>query len=125
MNQTIFERWNRVSLRTKITGVTVLMLTLGLLVSGIGTAAMLRSYAEQQLESRLRTIASGDVVSRYFYGDAEDSSADGLDVRPSDDVFVAKYDPRRAASWRTTGRADRAPRCRCSPRNSASPRSTR
>ncbi|MFK4730881.1 ATP-binding protein [Agromyces mediolanus] len=93
MNQTIFERWNRVSLRTKITGVTVLMLTLGLLVSGIGTAAMLRSYAEQQLESRLRTIASGDVVSRYFYGDAEDSSADGLDVRPSDDVFVAKYDP--------------------------------
>lgn len=93
MNQTIFERWNRISLRTKITGVTVLMLTLGLLVSGIGTAAMLRSYAEQQLESRLRTIASGDVVSRYFYGEDGDSSADGLDVRPSDDVFVAKYDP--------------------------------
>ena len=37
MHQTISERWNRISLRTKITGVTVLMLTLGLLVSGIGT----------------------------------------------------------------------------------------
>lgn len=92
MNQTLFERWNRISLRTKITGVTVLMLTLGLLVSGIGTAAMLRGYAEQQLESRLKTIAAGDVVSKYFYGDAGEREAEGLDVRPSDDVFVARYD---------------------------------
>jgi two-component system OmpR family sensor kinase len=44
MHQTISERWNRISLRTKITGVTVLMLTLGLLVSGIGTAAIRRAY---------------------------------------------------------------------------------
>ncbi len=92
MNQTMFERWNRISLRTKITGVTVLMLTLGLLVSGIGTAAMLRSYAEQQIEVQLKTIAAGDVVSKYFYGDASEVDDHGLDVRPSDDVFVATYD---------------------------------
>ncbi|MGX5695603.1 sensor histidine kinase [Agromyces soli] len=108
MNQTTFERWNRISLRTKITGVTVLMLTLGLLVSGIGTAAMLRSYAEQQLEVQLKTIASGDVVSKYFYGDASEVDDQGLDVRPSDDVFVATYDAESGQflqhNWQGRGR---------------------
>ena len=65
MHQTISERWNRISLRTKITGVTVLMLTLGLLVSGIGTAAMLRSYVEEQTKGKLEAIASGDLM-KYF-----------------------------------------------------------
>jgi two-component system OmpR family sensor kinase len=92
MNQ-ISERWNRISLRTKITGVTVLMLTLGLLVSGIGTAAMLRSYVEDQMESKLETIASGD-MSRYFETDStprSDLNLNQLDFTPNDDVFVAVY----------------------------------
>ena len=72
MHQTISERWNRISLRTKITGVTVLMLTLGLLVSGIGTAAMLRSYVEDQMAARLDTIASGN-LGRYFMDEGEAS----------------------------------------------------
>ncbi|WP_127794080.1 cell wall metabolism sensor histidine kinase WalK [Agromyces sp. LHK192] len=58
MHQTLSDRWNRVSLRTKITGVTVLMLTLGLLVSGIGTAAMLRGYVESQVDEKLKALAS-------------------------------------------------------------------
>lgn len=96
MTQTITERWNRISLRTKITGVTVLMLTLGLLVSGIGTAAMLRSYVEQQMASKLEAIASGDLLE-YFEPDtnrADDS--DGLydrDLKDSTEVFVALYTP--------------------------------
>ena len=40
----VAEWWNRVSLRTKITGVTVLLLTIGLLVAGVGTMAVLRAY---------------------------------------------------------------------------------
>ena len=96
MHQTISERWNRISLRTKITGVTVLMLTLGLLVSGIGTAAMLRSYVEGQLESKLSTIASGD-LRKYFTDDGQEPSANadlkGLDFgATADDVFIAIYD---------------------------------
>jgi two-component system OmpR family sensor kinase len=89
----ISERWNRISLRTKITGVTVLMLTLGLLVSGIGTAAMLRSYVEDQMESKLDAIASGD-MSRYFETDntpRSDPNLNQLDFTPNDDVFVAVY----------------------------------
>jgi two-component system OmpR family sensor kinase len=96
MHQTLADRWSRISLRTKITGVTVLMLTLGLLVSGIGTAAMLRSYVESQLESKLSAIASGDLY-KYFTQDGaepdEDANLSGLDFSSSDDVFVAVYDP--------------------------------
>src|SRR5690554_5412066 len=47
--------WNSISLRTKVTGVTVLMLTAGLLISGIGTSALLRNYLVDQVDSRLRS----------------------------------------------------------------------
>lgn len=106
MNQ-ISERWNRISLRTKITGVTVLMLTLGLLVSGIGTAAMLRSYMESQVQGKLETIASGD-LRKYFTdeGSAPSPKAElnDLTFRPDLDVFVAIYDgetgERENYNWR-------------------------
>ncbi|WP_022889906.1 sensor histidine kinase [Agromyces italicus] len=94
MNQTLFERWNRISLRTKITGVTVLMLTLGLLVSGIGTAAMLRSYVEDQMGSKLEAIASGS-MKQYFEIDSDkprvQTNLNQLDFSSKDDVFVAIY----------------------------------
>jgi two-component system OmpR family sensor kinase len=40
--------WNGVSLRTKITGVTVLLLTFGLAVAGMGTMTVLRTYLYDQ-----------------------------------------------------------------------------
>ncbi|MBM7831545.1 two-component system OmpR family sensor kinase [Agromyces cerinus] len=102
MNQ-ISERWNRISLRTKITGVTVLMLTLGLLVSGIGTAAMLRSYVEDQVKVKLEAIASGD-LRKYFTDQGEEPSEraplDDLSFKPDLDVFVAVYDAK-------TGKVDK------------------
>ncbi|WP_353816399.1 sensor histidine kinase [Agromyces sp. SYSU T00266] len=93
MHQTLADRWSRISLRTKITGVTVLMLTLGLLVSGIGTAAMLRSYVESQLETKLESIASSRISEYLTRGDGGASgSDDAFDFNASDDVFVAVYD---------------------------------
>src|SRR6478752_4930363 len=95
MPESLSERWNRISLRTKITGVTVLMLTLGLLVSGIGTAAMLRSYVEDQMESKLQSIATGESLEKYFQIDNDKPRAqtnlNQLDFKASDDVFVAIY----------------------------------
>ena len=44
MHEILTARWNSVSLRTKITGVTVLLVTLGLLVAGVGTSTVLRNY---------------------------------------------------------------------------------
>ncbi|QNO37972.1 HAMP domain-containing histidine kinase [Protaetiibacter sp. SSC-01] len=47
-----FERWwNGVSLRTKITGVTVLLLTFGLAVAGMGTMTVLRTYLFDQRDA--------------------------------------------------------------------------
>ncbi len=45
--------WNRISLRTKITGVTVLLLTMGLLVAGLGTMAVLRNYLQDELDVKI------------------------------------------------------------------------
>ncbi|MDR5699710.1 sensor histidine kinase [Agromyces aerolatus] len=92
MHQTVFERWSRVSLRTKITGVTVLMLTLGLLVSGIGTAAMLRGYVDQQMKDKLQSIAQNG-VDQYFESPSRGSMyLDRLDFSDQTEVFVAQYD---------------------------------
>lgn len=91
MQQTVFERWSRISLRTKITGVTVLMLTLGLLVSGIGTAAMLRGYVDEQMKTKLQSIAASG-VEQYFESPSRGTmNLDRLDFSDSDEVFVAQY----------------------------------
>ncbi|OUE22729.1 putative sensor histidine kinase TcrY [Clavibacter michiganensis] len=54
----VSEKWNNVSLRTKITGVTVLLLLLGLLVSGAGTMYLLRQQMVIQLDAQLRIAAT-------------------------------------------------------------------
>jgi len=45
--------WDSISLRTKITGVTVLLLTAGLVVAGFGTMAVLRGYLVEQIDGQL------------------------------------------------------------------------
>jgi len=109
MHQTISERWNRISLRTKITGVTVLMLTLGLLVSGIGTAAMLRSYVEAQMEAKLSALATGDLTEYFEPDESRSGKANlyGRDFSDSNEVFVAIYRPSgeyAGNNWETLGR---------------------
>lgn len=54
MASSLSRKWDSVSLRTKVTGVTVLLLTIGLLVSGIGTLALLRPALLGQLDSQLQ-----------------------------------------------------------------------
>ncbi len=47
-----FDRWwNGISLRTKITGVTVLLLTFGLAVAGVGTMTVLRTYLLEKADA--------------------------------------------------------------------------
>ena len=58
MHEQITEWWNRISLRTKITGVTVLLLTMGLLVAGVGTMAVLRNYLLDEVDSQVRGAAA-------------------------------------------------------------------
>lgn len=56
MHERFSNRWNAISLRTKVTGVTVLLLTLGLLVAGIGTMAMLKPALLGQLDGQLQAV---------------------------------------------------------------------
>ncbi|MCU1439347.1 MAG: sensor histidine kinase [Rhodoglobus sp.] len=58
MHDELTEWWNRISLRTKITGVTVLLLTMGLLVAGLGTMAVLRNYLVDEVDSKLTQFAN-------------------------------------------------------------------
>ncbi|MEW1963442.1 HAMP domain-containing sensor histidine kinase [Microbacterium sp. NPDC077644] len=58
--------WRRISLRAKVTGVTVAVLALGLVIAGIGTVPLLRSSLIQNIESQLPSLAASDLVSRWF-----------------------------------------------------------
>ena len=57
MHQHLAAWWNGISLRTKITGVTVMLLTLGLLVSGAGTMSLLRTYLLGEVDGRVKAAA--------------------------------------------------------------------
>jgi two-component system OmpR family sensor kinase len=104
MHESFTERWGRTSLRSKITGVTVLMLTLGLLVSGIGTMAMLRQSIIQQVDARLQTEAqstlNGGTLTSITEGGADNVSSD---------YFVAVFDGSgnlQTRTWRDRPRSE-------------------
>lgn len=64
-----FDRWwNGISLRAKITGVTVLLLTFGLAVAGAGTVSVLRGYLMDQRDDLVNT----------FYANAQHYTADAV-----------------------------------------------
>ncbi|TFB66109.1 HAMP domain-containing protein [Cryobacterium sp. TMT1-62] len=104
MHQSLMERWSRISLRSKITGVTVLMLTLGLLVSGIGTMAMLRQYVVQQVDSQLQIDAQS--ASNSYSAAA---LGQGTTAVVSSDYYVALYDEHGSLedhTWRDVPRSE-------------------
>jgi two-component system OmpR family sensor kinase len=72
-----FDRWwNGISLRAKITGVTVLLLTFGLTVAGAGTMSVLRGYLLQQADNSIAAAydkldGTIDVDSIEAFGEGE------------------------------------------------------
>jgi two-component system, OmpR family, sensor kinase len=53
-----FDRWwNGISLRAKVTGVTVFLLTLGLIVAGAGTMTVLRTYLVERVDEAVHLAA--------------------------------------------------------------------
>jgi two-component system OmpR family sensor kinase len=49
-------RWNATSLRTKMTTVSVLLLTLGLVVAGVGSLSVLRTYLTQDADAKINNV---------------------------------------------------------------------
>jgi two-component system OmpR family sensor kinase len=80
MHEYLTQWWNAVSLRTKITGVTVMLLTLGLAVAGLGTMSVLRSYLVGELDTKIASSASVLV-----------KSVDYRDTSCSIDTFYGDY----------------------------------
>ena len=109
MHAELTEWWNRISLRTKITGVTVLLLTGGLLVAGVGTMAVLRNYLLDEVDSQISTAAK-DLPAHFdldgaktfdedtfsgrnpFYYAAVDGSGDLIDDNLASAQFTLRPD---------------------------------
>lgn len=95
-------RWDRISLRTKITAVTVLLLTMGLTVAGIGTMTELRSYLLDEVDGRLKTGISQftidgaidlEALNSYFANAATPFNPYYLAVLEPDGTVVDHYLP--------------------------------
>ncbi|HWV50800.1 MAG TPA: HAMP domain-containing sensor histidine kinase, partial [Microbacterium sp.] len=87
--------WRRISLRAKVTGVTVAVLALGLLVAGIGTVPIMRTALIGNIDAQLQPLASTDMADRFF--DVTSDGNGGLVFAPREDAvrseaFVAFYD---------------------------------
>ncbi|GAA5152566.1 hypothetical protein GCM10025768_20730 [Microbacterium pseudoresistens] len=88
--------WRRISLRAKVTGVTVGVLALGLIVTGIGTVPILRNSLLSNIDAQLPSLLSTNLAERFFTA----STADGrLVFTPREgspratDYIVAFYAP--------------------------------
>ncbi|MFD3447023.1 sensor histidine kinase [Microbacteriaceae bacterium 4G12] len=102
MHEKLAERWASISLRTKITGVTVLLLTLGLLISGLGTTAFLKPQLVRNVDDQLvsslsdmKTIFGQDFVGTTF----RQAHVEGA----NENYYVALVDPEGdviADNWR-------------------------
>jgi two-component system OmpR family sensor kinase len=57
MHERLSQWWNEISIRTKITGITVTLVTLGLLVAGLGTMTVLSTYLYGQVDLSLKSAA--------------------------------------------------------------------
>ena len=102
--------WRRISLRAKVTGVTVAVLALGLLVAGIGTVPILRSALVENIDAQLPALVSTDLAERYF----DVSTVDGVtsyaarDEQPRDFSF-AIYDAGGTLQATARGTSGQAP----------------
>ncbi|WP_309104285.1 HAMP domain-containing sensor histidine kinase [Microbacterium sp.] len=98
--------WRRTSLRAKVTGVTVAVLALGLLLAGLGTVPILRSALITNIESQLPSLVSSDLTGRYFDVTTEDGVTSYTQRDTPRDFSFAVYD----ATGRLTATAVSGPR---------------
>ena len=76
--------WRRISLRAKVTGVTVAVLALGLVMAGIGTVPILRGAMINNIDSQLPALATTGQAERFF--DVSANSDGELVFRPAADA---------------------------------------
>ncbi|UNK71799.1 HAMP domain-containing sensor histidine kinase [Microbacterium sp. H1-D42] len=87
--------WRRISLRAKVTGVTVAVLALGLVIAGIGTVPILRNAMINNIDAQLPALATTGQAERFFDVSAGDDGQlifePAADAPRSTDFVVAFY----------------------------------
>ncbi len=86
--------WRGTSLRTKVTGVTVALLVVGLFAAGIGTAVFLRNSLISSLDAQVEALAGTEAFNPVLDLGAEDGvlTARTVPGAPPTDYYVAIYD---------------------------------
>ena len=79
--------WESTSLRAKITGVTVIIVTLGLMVIGMGTVLTIERYLTDEIDAKISEAAEGlpDLLNTVDFDDFDRARADGL----SNEFYIA------------------------------------
>jgi len=85
--------WRSVSLRAKVTGVTVAVLAIGLLATGIGASVFLRNALIQNLDTQLEQLAVANVASGLLNIDTDTGYFTAKKDAPPTDYFMALYQP--------------------------------
>lgn len=101
--------WRAISLRAKVTGVTVAVLALGLLAAGVGTVPILRNALVSNIESQLPALVSADLADRYFDIAMVDGEPEYTPKESPRDFFVAIYDGAGALQTTTGASANGSP----------------
>ncbi|SDQ06361.1 two-component system, OmpR family, sensor kinase [Curtobacterium sp. UNCCL20] len=96
--------WDGISLRTKITGITVLLVALGLLVAGLGTMTVLSTYLMSQLDNSVKNTT--EQLEGQNISDGEQYCK--LSVVLSQSAYVAAYnsDSNRICQTKASSRPD-------------------
>ncbi|GAA3913497.1 sensor histidine kinase [Microbacterium invictum] len=85
--------WRGISLRAKVTGVTVAVLAIGLAAAGIGTMVFLRTTQITALDQNLQQVVPTDIASTIFEVEVVDGVAQfsEVDGATPTQFFVAVY----------------------------------
>lgn len=75
--------WRGLSLRAKVTGVTVGLLAIGLVAAGFGTMAVLRTTLINSVDEQVRLLAASDIAATVFTIEARGGT---VEIQPRDNV---------------------------------------
>lgn len=84
--------WRSISLRTKVTGVAVAILAVGLLATGIGTTVFLRSELTSNIDTQVSQLAGAGVSSLFNIDLSADPPFTATPDFAPTEYFVAIYD---------------------------------
>jgi two-component system OmpR family sensor kinase len=90
--------WNGISLRAKVTGVTVFLLTLGLTVAGAGTMSVLRTYLVERVDGVILTQGQDMHAGISFDEVREWPTGYAAAVSASGELLTQNLDPELAES---------------------------